>query len=338
MQPENPNESENIRSLTSSIISHAILFGLLGLSLWLFLNPQAVRQLIDGKPCQKPIYYTIGQFDDDFGISKEDFKDTVEKSIAVWEKAADLNLFEYKETDLATPQTWWQKIKARFSNRIVAVNLIYDERQKATEASNDLKGDISQKKAASEEVRKSFEALKQRYEHARDAYNANIDAYEDKLDAYNNEVEEANKKGGATAEEYRKLNDEKNELTAEKASLEKQRQNVNSMASEINSLVQKYNNLTRETNMYIKEYNSGEFVGREFEEGTYTTDINGERIDIFQFSTKTKLFRVLTHEFGHALGLDHNENAKSIMYRANQGTNLALTAEDMADLKKVCSL
>lgn len=336
MQPDEPKGL--VPQTLGSLISHILLLAILGASVWLSFHPEKVRSIMYGEPCERPIHYTINRFDAEFGISKAAFREKIDKSVAVWEKAVDVNLFEYKETAPNPDKNWWDKIKAKFSNRMVEINLIYDERQEATEIGNELKEDISEKKAASEDVKQQFEALKQRYERERDAYNAAVDAYETRQDAYNDEVQAVNRQGGASAEEYNRLNNEKNALNAEKAELDRARVSVNAMAREINALVAQYNNLARLTNMTIREYNNNTFVGREFEEGTYTTDIDGERIDIYQFSNETKLLRVLTHEFGHALGLDHNDNARSIMYRANQGTSLALTTDDLAALKKVCNV
>lgn len=86
----------------------------------------------------------------------------------------------------------------------------------------------------------------------------------------------------------------------------------------------------------------GQSRGEEFTEGEYKSEYKSgvyeQEIDIYEFSTKAKLRRVLAHELGHALGLDHVEDPKAIMYRLNQGTNDTLTKDDLAELKTYCNI
>ena len=109
-----------------------------------------------------------------------------------------------------------------------------------------------------------------------------------------------------------------------------------SQADEISALIVKYNLLVDRVNANIGTIN--QTANKEFEEGTYISDASGARIDIYEFSDEAKLIRVLAHELGHALGLDHNSNLDSIMYAMNQSSNMILTADDVQALKMKCNL
>ena len=74
--------------------------------------------------------------------------------------------------------------------------------------------------------------------------------------------------------------------------------------------------------------------GSSFTEGRFTPRTN--TIDIYQFNDMNKLRRVLTHELGHVLGINHNENVYSIMFSSNSATTTVLSNEDIEALFEVC--
>ena len=51
---------------------------------------------------------------------------------------------------------------------------------------------------------------------------------------------------------------------------------------------------------------------------------------------RLKLVRLLAHEMGHAVGIDHVGDPEAVMYKLNMGENLTATATDLAELNKVC--
>jgi Zn-dependent peptidase ImmA (M78 family) len=79
-------------------------------------------------------------------------------------------------------------------------------------------------------------------------------------------------------------------------------------------------------------------LGREFCEGFYEYK-NGKRsITIYQYDNEYRLVRVLAHEFGHALSLNHSKSADAVMYPLIKSDSLELAADDIAALKEHCGI
>lgn len=182
------------------------------------------------------------------------------------------------------------------------INFIYDER----EASAKLGSQIALQQANMDTARATLDALQAQF--------ATEQA------AYNQEVNTINARGGATPSKAATLNAERDSL--------------NALANSINTKVAAFNAGVAALNAQVAEFNKT--AGRTFEEGQYVRDSSGERINIFEFVGNTQLERVLAHEFGHAIGLDHDSNPKSIMFAKNESGNLVPTASDLAALRAVC--
>jgi hypothetical protein len=136
------------------------------------------------------------------------------------------------------------------------------------------------------------------------------------------------KLGVQIAEEQAASEEEREQIEAERPSVTREN------AAAFNAQVASYNANVASLNQKIASYDAQ--AGGTFEEGEYTQDSSGRRITIYEFIGTSQLERVLAHEFGHAIGLGHNNDPASIMYAENESGNLAPIAEDLAALKAVC--
>lgn len=274
------------------------------------------------KPCTQPITYSLGSFDPKFGISQDKFLADINQAVNIWDAPINKTLFQYSATG---------KLK---------INLVYDARQAATDKLKSLGFSIDDTEA-------SYNALKARYDSLSADYNAKkqslavaVAAYEKQRQAYEQTVTYWNNQGGAPRNVVDQLNQQRDQLNTQAAYITTEQNQLNSEVDSINALASELNRIGTELNKDVSAYNTvGQSQGGEFEEGLYTADSSGQRIDIFEFNDQNQLIRVLAHELGHALGLGHiNTNPQAIMYYLNQGKNEKVTADDIFALKQLCGL
>ncbi len=276
-------------------------------------------------PCRSPISYRVASFDQRFNISREDFLSAISSAEAIWEGPTGKELFSYelkdeKESDLE-------------------VNLIYDYRQEATAKLRALGITVSDTRHSYEALKAKYNTMQERYLEAKKKYQAKSAAFEKRQEEYNKKVDEWNQKGGAPENVYKELTAESEALNEEFTSLKALEADLNKQIDNINALVTVINRLARTLNLNVSELNTiGSTQGEEFTQGEYKSGPEGRAINIYEFSTKEKLVRVLAHELGHALGLDHVEDPDAIMYRLNESENSKLTESDMAALKSECKI
>jgi len=276
-------------------------------------------------PCAEPIPYNLGTFDTKFNISKNYFLNALTDAEAIWEKPFGKNLFTYAPTDSAQD--------------VLKINLIYDYRQQATSKLASLGITVNDNRASYDMLKSKFTALKKKYDTEQNAFNARVEIFNQKQQAYEEEVKFWNKKDGAPQKEYETLQATRLALENEAKELQAIQTHLNDMADEINAFVVALNRLITSLNLSVEKYNTTNVSrGESFEEGVYSSDGFNREIDIYEFSSRDKLVRVLAHELGHALDLEHVSDSKAIMYELNQGNNMTLTNADLAELKIKCEV
>lgn len=267
--------------------------------------------------CRLPVEYSIGNFDERFGVTETEALTALKEAEEVWETALQRDdIFKYSE------------------DGPFRVNFIYDERQRQAEAALKAEQNLAVRGDANDVLTELHERLVEEYETYKNEYDAKLTAYETKLEAYNADVERYNREGGAPPDEYRELERRRAELDREQDELHDLFLKLEDLADQINSIGDKGNELIGEYNELVENFNHTFAQGHEYTQGDY----RGEEINIYTFTDKEELTLVLAHELGHSLSMGHVDTPQSVMYYLmdEQPRPPVLSAEDKEAFNDLC--
>jgi predicted Zn-dependent protease len=271
------------------------------------------------KPCQETITYRIGKVDDQFGLSRQEFAVAVNMAAAMWGKPVSRNVFR-EDTQGA-----------------IEINLIYDYRQEASDKLKKLNYKIDNTKTSYENLKARLGDLKSEHEQRNALLTRDLNIYNSRISTLNSNVEYWNRRGEVTDNVYKKLTQEKDELEYLRETLKVKQEDLRRLADTINSMVVVINEIATNINLDLFNYqNTGNALGHEFCEGLYEIKNGKQTINIYQYDNDYRLVRVLAHEFGHALGLNHSANSNAVMYRLIKSDVIELSPDDIATLHKRC--
>lgn len=272
-------------------------------------------------PCKQPITYSIGTIDPRFGISQNDLLAHIDEAVKIWEDPTKLDLF------------------AADSSGRVKINLIFDNRQQTTIAQRGIGALITSEQTTYSQLKTKYDELTQLYYIEKARVDSQIAEFEIREKQYETRAKAANEAGGVTPDLAAEFQTEKKSLEAEAATVNEAVLKLNLLTKDIRDLAASVNTIVVKLNQHVTSYNNaGDARGRQFEEGQFISGPEGERIDLFEFDSRQKLVRLIAHELGHALGLEHVENPDGIMFALNQSKNMVLTKEDLAAVQTLCHL
>ena len=188
-------------------------------------------------PCGKPLEYSIGEFDTQFGVSQTDFKAKIVKATSIWDKAFNKNFFEYNPN-------------AKFK-----VNLIYDSRQKEIEQKQKTEFGLSTAESNFKQLDVQFITFKSQYESRGSTHDLMVASFNKEEADYEAQVSYWNSRGGAPKAEYNKLQAQKQNLDNEVSQINNDARELKTMYGQLNALLDQRNTTANNYNNMVAAYN-----------------------------------------------------------------------------------
>lgn len=307
------------------LLSLLLLVALFGGGWWIANNPASLQptflatQKLLYPPCRQPITYRLDAIDPRFHLTPEQMIAALKKAELIWETPTEKDLFAYApEGD-------------------VAVSLVYDYRQENADKLTSLGIVLEDTRESYDALHAKYITLRSEYETRKRAFDSLHEQFQEKNTRYEADLDRWNMGGRTSERDYNQLMQKQRELQNLITAINTAQKSLNATVDLYNATVIALNKIGAHINTAATEYNTiGKTYGEEFDEGLYESDASGARITIYEFQNQTDLVRVLAHELGHALGLDHTDDPSDIMYRLNESNNEKLTPNDRAAVQSLC--
>lgn len=298
------------------LLSLMVIF-LLGMTYQNRNHPQVrYNNLLDRiqHPFDTRLRYRIAEVDPRFGLSEDELKRISQQATDIWKTGTGKDYFVYDP------------------NAKLSIHLIYDQRQNDSVQRRQQFGQIQQSQQLWTSKNQQLKQFKDELDRAHTMLEARKTQLDLQLQQYNQHIAIINQNGGVPSSQREQLIQQQNQLQQQIFVLQQEISIYNQKIQQLNLQVDELNQLNQQINRSVKHFNQ-HFQPRLFDKGSF----NGKHITIYEFESEDDLRLTLAHEFGHALGLKHNQDPQALMYPLMKEQNLQnfrLSAADIALLQE----
>lgn len=284
-----------------------------GLSLCLCMGLQTMlfaQSNLSISSSQKPLKYRIAFIDPRFQITKEQFIEVSQQAAEIWQKETGKTYFIYD------------------SQAQLSINLIYDDHQMIKDEQQKNLDALLQKQEAWRIKNEEIVLNKQQVAQLSSDLNKKKVSLKVEFEQYQQDVIRFNQgehqySSGNNLKEWQKQLEQKSE------SIKNESNNLNSKIQTLNIKIKELNQEQSELSALKTQFKLEQKSSiQPFHKGLFSQN----QIQIYGYASLNDLRLALAHELGHALGLKHTTDPKSLMYpylKEQDIHNFKLTDSDL---------
>ncbi|RLZ06706.1 matrixin [Acinetobacter sp. 2JN-4] len=253
---------------------------------------------------EHPLHYRIANFDPRLKISQQQMIDLSKQAAAIWEKDTGQHYFVYDP-------------EAEFS-----IHLVFDQRQirsmKRAESLNQLEHEQQiwlNENQQLQQLKQNVAQSKMQLELQKTEYQTGVENLQQ------------HKQRSSIKTLFTSIQKQQQDLEQQSVQLQTRIAKHQQLVQQLDLQTEKSKQLYQQLTQSIAEFNQT-FKPQTLHKGQF----DGDKIFIYEFSSIDDLRLTLAHEFGHALGLKHTQDPKSLMYpriKAQDAKDFKLTNTDL---------